>query len=331
MLIKFVTAVLVSALVALGAQAATLKISTQYPDGTVVLKEFRKAAKAISEKTEGRVKIKLYPGSPMSDATAQRKIKINQLSGAIVQTGALAASFKDGQIYNAPMLYRNFEEVDMVRSKLDEEMKQGYLQSGWVTYGLMEGGFAYAMSVDPIDSLSALKQQKFWIPANDPISEKISSAFGLSPIALEYAAVNTSLETGAINALAAPPVAALTLQWFTKVKYVTDLPFMYTAATLAIWEKNKQYQTISDEDKVIVNQVFTDTIKKLDEINRKDNLAAYDVLLKQGVQKVDLSEEEISALYTQSEVANQNLVAQGEFSQEIYQKVSGWLKEFRAK
>ncbi len=326
---KFISFLFLSAVISFGASAATLKISTQYPDGTAVLKEFRKAAKTIEEETEGRVKVKLYPGSPMSDATAQRKIRINQLSGAIVQTGALASVFKDSQILNAPMLFRSFEEVDYIRDKIDSELVQGFQDAGWITFGLMEGGFAYPLSVSPIDSLDTLKKQKFWIPANDPISEKISQAFGLSPIAMEYAAVKPSLETGAINALAAPPAGALTLQWFTKVKHLTDIPFMYTTATLAIWEKNRDYQKISDSDKAIVNRVFSESIAKLDKQNRKDNLAAYDVLLKQGISKVELSEVQSNEIFIQSELANRKLIEQGEFSADIYQRVTHWLKEFR--
>lgn len=196
--------------ISLGASALTLKISTAYPDGTAILNAYKAAAKEIDQKTEGRVKFKFYPGGVMGDdRSVLRKVRIGQLHGAIVQTGLFADVFKDGQIYNAPMLFQSYEEVDYVREKYDETIVEGYKNGGWKTFGLLEGGFAYLVSVNPVKSREDLIQQKFWIPSNDLISEKISNAFGISPIILGYGEVKTSLETGAINALASPPIATI--------------------------------------------------------------------------------------------------------------------------
>ena len=310
--------------------AATLKISTAYPDGTTVLKEFRAAGKLIEKETEGRVKVKYYPGGVMGDDRAvARKIRIGQLSGAIVTTGTLASSYKDSQIYNAPMLFQSFDEVDYVRERLDQQIQQGYEKGGWKTFGLMEGGFAYVMSVNPINNLDDLKKQKFWIPANDPISEKISKAVGLSPIVLNYGEVKPSLETGAINAIATPPVGALSMQWFTRVEHFTDVPFMYTAATLAV--DRKAFRKISAADQAIVEKVFSDVSKKLDGINRVDNEKAYEALKNQGVSPITVSDADRQSMLAQVEIANQALIKQGEFSQTIYDQVNQWLTEFRSK
>lgn len=314
--------------ISLGASALTLKISTAYPDGTAILNAYKAAAKEIDQKTEGRVKFKFYPGGVMGDdRSVLRKVRIGQLHGAIVQTGLFADVFKDGQIYNAPMLFQSYEEVDYVREKYDETIVEGYKNGGWKTFGLLEGGFAYLVSVNPVKSREDLIQQKFWIPSNDLISEKISNAFGISPIILGYGEVKTSLETGAINALASPPIATISMQWFTKVKYLTDLPFLYTTATLAV--DNKAFGKISDADQKIVEASLRQASSKLDALNRTDNVKAYDALLNQGIEVVNLSEEERNALLVESIAANKKLIEMGEFSQEVYDQVVVWLTEFR--
>ncbi|MEW8664179.1 MAG: TRAP transporter substrate-binding protein DctP, partial [Candidatus Thiodiazotropha sp.] len=43
----------------------TLKIATLAPDGTSWMKEMRAAAKQIQQQTEGRVRIRFYPGGVM--------------------------------------------------------------------------------------------------------------------------------------------------------------------------------------------------------------------------------------------------------------------------
>ena len=61
------------ALLVLGvtAQAATtLKIATLSPEGTGWMIELRQAAKAIRERTNDQVKLKIYPGGVMGDDKA---------------------------------------------------------------------------------------------------------------------------------------------------------------------------------------------------------------------------------------------------------------------
>lgn len=313
----------------LNAGAVTFKISTAYPDGTGILNIYKSAAQKVKEQTEGRVLFKFYPGGVMGDdRSVLRKIRIGQLHGAIVQTGLFADVFKDGQIYNAPMLFHSYEEVDYVRQRFDNTIIAEYQKKGWKTFGLLEGGFAYLVSVHPVKSRSELSKQKFWIPSNDIISEKISNAFNISPIILGYGEVKTALETGAIDALASPPIATITMQWFTKVNYLTDLPFMYTAATLAI--DNKAYSKVSDQDQAIVDQVFRAATLELDTLNRTDNVKAYDALLNQGIKVVSMSDEERNALLTESVSANKRLIEMGEFSQQVYDQVNQWLDEYRS-
>ncbi len=329
-MLKLFIKVVSLALFSVSVSAVTLKISTAYPDGTSILNTFRAAADEIERDTQGRVKMRFYPGGVMGDDQAVlRKVRIGQLHGAIIQTGLFADVYRDSQIYNAPMLFRDFDEVDYIRSKFDQTIIDGYEAGGWNTFGLMEGGFAYLVSVNPVITREDLKAQKFWIPANDAVSENISKAFGVSPIVLGYGEVKTSLETGAINALASPPIATISMQWFTKVRYVTDQPFLYTAATLAI--DNKVFNKISPEDQLIVSQYLGGASKALDKQNRLDNIKAYAALLNQGLEVVAMSDSERSRLLADSQMAAEKLVEMGQYSQEVYDLVNGWLIEYRAR
>ena len=123
-----------------GVQATVFKISTEYPDGNAVLNELRAVGARIEAQTEGRVTFKFYPGGVMGDGTAvQRKIRIGQLHGTFIHSGALAESYKNSQVLNAPLLFRDFDEVDAVRAEFDPILNQGFIDSGWHTYGLIEG------------------------------------------------------------------------------------------------------------------------------------------------------------------------------------------------
>ena len=309
--------------------AKQIKISTASPDGTGILIAIKQAGKDIAAQTDNRVKLKFYPGGVMGDnKTVLKKIKRGVLHGALLESGAIAEDYKDAQVYNAPMAFNNFAEVDAVRSQLDADIEAGFEANGWQLFGLIEGGFAYAMTNAQVADIPSLKQQKLWLPANDPLTEKIAIALGLSPIYLGIGEVFTALQTGAINAIAAPPAGALTLQWYSKIKYVTDVPFMYTYAMLAI--SDKAYQSVSAADQQIMEQVLTAAIKKVDAANRADNLNAFAALKSQGVTIVEPNAADTAALAVSAKAATKILVEQGEISQSMLDRMLAILQATRS-
>ncbi len=153
------------------AQALNLKIATLAPDGTLWMQELRKGGEEIAQRTEGRVTIKFYPGGSMgSDRVVLRKIRAGQLQGGALTGGALAEIYPDVQIYNLPMLFHSYEELDYVRAHMDKEIAQGIEAHGFVTFGITDGGFAYLMSSSPLRLVDDLKNQKIWVPEGDDIS-----------------------------------------------------------------------------------------------------------------------------------------------------------------
>lgn len=317
-------------LLPLAANAATvLKISTLYPDGTAVVKGIKDAGAEIEKRTEGRVKLKVYPGGVMGDDRAvQRKIRIGQLHGAIAQGGAFARYYKDSQVYNAPLAFNNYEEVDYVRERLDPVIQQGFEDNGWATFGFIDGGFAYIMSNAPVKTVQDLRQQKIWLPANDPLSAELAEVLDISPIMLNIGSVLTSLQTGAIDAFAAPPVAALTLQWYSRVKYLTDMPLMYTFGMLAI--NKKYFSRLSEADRKVVREVLESTLNRLDKASRKDNRAAFESVVNQGVKPVTPPKDALETFHEYADKATQQLVEEGEFSREMLERMNRLLREYRS-
>ncbi len=314
------------ALVGLSVQAKTYKISTPLPDGTFAVVELKKAGKTIFEKTEGRVKLKIYPGGVMgSDNAVLSKIRIGQLHGFLANGGAMAPFYKDSQIYNAPMKFKSFDDVDKIRPVMDAKIEKGFVDNGWYTFGLIESGFAYAMSSKKILSIDDLKSSKLWLPANDRISEKISNAYGVPAIYLNIGDVLTALQTGAIDTIIAPPVAALTLQWYTKVKYVTDMPFMYTYSALAM--SKKHLDKMKPEDLKVVQEELRKASESINTQSRADNLNAFTALKSQGLEMLKLSDEEVKSIAVTSEIATKTLIEKGEFSQEIYDALNASLTQ----
>jgi TRAP-type C4-dicarboxylate transport system substrate-binding protein len=321
--------VLLCCLLPFTAQAATtLKLSTLYPEGTSVVKRIKEAGTTIAERTDERVKLKIYPGGTMGDdQVVQRKIRVGQLHGAIAQGGALARHYKDSQVYNLPMVFRTYGEVDYVRKHLDPVLRKGFADAGWITFGFIDGGFAYLMSNEPVRTVGQARQQKIWLPANDPFSATLAEELDVSPIQLNISNVLTSLQTGAINALVSPPVAALTLQWHSRLTYLTDMPLMYTYGLLAIHEK--YFSQLDEADQKVVRNVLENTLDELDKSSRTDNREAYKAVLNQNVEAVEPPRKERRKWKTYADQTTEILIEQGEVSRSLYKRLQKLLEEYR--
>src|SRR5512140_312868 len=209
------------------AQALTLKIATLAPDGTAWMQELRRGGEEIAKRTEGRVTVKYYPGGSMgSDRVVLRKIRAGQLQGGALTGGAVAEIYPDAQIYSLPMLFRSYDELDYVRSRMDKKMAQGIEERGFITFGFTDGGFAYLMSSSQLQRVDDLKNQKIWVPEGDDISRGMFETLGAPSVPLPLTDVLTGLQTGLITTIGATASGAIALQWHTKVKYLTDMPTM---------------------------------------------------------------------------------------------------------
>ena len=328
---RFVTGLLLAlALAAIGAPASAvdIKIASVAPDGSRWMQQMRAGAEEVSARTGGRVTIKFYPGGVMgNDAQVLRKIRIGQLQGGAFTAGGLGERYGALNLYGIPLLFRSLDEIDAVRAALDPELAAGLEQAGFVTFGFIEGGFANLLSNEPISSVEDMRRKKVWVPEGDPVSFMAMEALGLSPAVLPVTDVLTGLQTGLIDITFASPVAALVLQWHTKVKYITELPISYSMGIFAI-EKGA-YAALSAEDQKILREVMSRYIGGLDREARDDNRRAAEVLASSGLQTVTVNAADVEVWRSTLESIQPQLRERPEIDSAMFDRLLAMLAEYR--
>ena len=312
----------------LSVQAATLKIATLVPDGTSWMKAMRAAGEEIKTRTEGRVKLRFYPGGVMgNDKSVLRKIRVGQLHGSVLTAGGMAILYPDVQIYSFPFMFRSYQEVDYVRSRMDQSIIDGLAKRGFVSFGLSEAGFVYLMSQNPISSVEELRQNKVWTPEGDRVARIGLQAMDVSPIPLPITDVLTGLQTGLIDTIGASCVAAIALQWHTRIKYLTDSPVFYLYGSLVF--KKRALEKLSPSDLQILAEVLASTVMDINQKSRLDNQNARQALLKQGIQLVTPNAEEISQWHVSIARAVAEMKRQENFSESLLRQSEQLISEFR--
>ena len=308
--------------------AATFKVATLSPDGSFWMKTMREAGKEVAAATDNRVKFKWYPGGVMGDDKAVlRKMRVGQLQGAALPMGELLSFYPDSQAYGIPFLFNSYEEVDYVRSQLDDTLIAGFAEGGMEVLGIAEGGFGYFLTAEPVRVPADLQQQKVWVPQNDVVSARLAQSIGVTPIPLTLPDVLPGLQTGLVNTVAVSPMGAIVLQWHTRVAHITDIPLMYFCGVISL--TGKSFNKLSADDQAVVKAVFGKAFKLIDERNRMDNVKAFEALTNQGVETVVLTEAERDAWLAMQAPGEQMMQSEGQLSAEALERIKGLVEAFR--
>jgi TRAP-type C4-dicarboxylate transport system substrate-binding protein len=321
-------AFLLSYLPAGTAWAEKFKIATVAPEGSGWMQSMRVAANEIKERTEGRVTIKFYAGGVMgNDKKVLRKMRIGQLQGGVFTANGLSDRYRDILIYGLPLLFRSQEEVDYVRERMDPILAAGLEEAGFVSFGFASGGFAKLMGQEPVSSFDDLRGRKVWVPEGDRISYEAMVALDLSPVVLPITDVLTGLQTGLLEYIATPPVGAILLQWYTKVKYVTPLPIAYTLGFMAL--DKRAFGRVNETDRKVMREVLEAVYERFDKLNQEDNLKAEKALAENGLKFVELSAEQLPQWRQATQRANEKMGQDGVFSPELLAQLQAYLEEYR--
>ena len=308
--------------------AATFKVATLSPDGSFWMKTMREAGKEVEAATDSRVKFKWYPGGVMGDDKAVlRKMRVGQLQGAALPMGELLSFYPDSQAYGIPFLFNSYEEVDYVRSQLDDSLMAGFAEGGMEVLGIAEGGFGYFLTAEPVRVPADLQQQKVWVPQNDVVSARLAQSIGVTPIPLTLSDVLPGLQTGLVNTVAVSPMGAIMLQWHTRVAHITDMPLMYFCGVISL--TGKSFNKLSADDQAVVKAVFGRAFKLIDERNRMDNVKAFEALTNQGVETVVLTDAERDAWLAMQAPGEQMMQSEGQLSTEALERIKGLVEAFR--
>jgi TRAP-type C4-dicarboxylate transport system substrate-binding protein len=264
------------------AQQFTIKFATLAPEGSTWLKVMREFDKAVREDSGGRLGFKLYPGGVAGDEKdVIRKIRLGQYNGGGFTGIGIGEVAKKVRILDAPLLFRNYDEVDYIIQKYEKDFAEALEEGGFVLLGWAEVGFVYVYSDKLLTSLEELKNSKAWMWEGDPIAQAAYKAIGFSPVPLSITDVMSSLQTGMINAIYSSPYALIALQWFTRVGYASTQP-LADALGAAIISK-KVFDSLPDDLKTLLLADARKYIGQLTPSSRKDNAKAIETLKARGM------------------------------------------------
>ena len=225
LIISFV--LLACAQTAIAQQSYTLKFATLMPTGTAWSKLLDEWVKEVEQKSNGRIKFKMYSGGVMGDEPdVLRKIRKGQLHGGLFTGYGIGRIYSPARVLEMPFLFRSIDESDYVREQIMPDLEIGFRKNGFELLGWPEVGFIHFFSTKRITSVDDIRKLRIWLWQGDPLGEAFFKAAEIDPIPLSIMDVYTQLSAkhGSIDTVYTSTFGAIALQWYSKLKYATHIP-----------------------------------------------------------------------------------------------------------
>lgn len=330
---RSVTGILIAAAVLLSArslpaQEHVIKFATVAPEGSTWMKVMKEYDAAIRKESGGRIGFRIYAGGVQGDEKdVLRKMKLGQLHAAGITGNGLTSVAPVARILDSPFLFRDQKEIDYAYGRFSPEIEAAMEEAGYVNLGWAEVGYVYIFTNTPIRTRADFSKTKMWMWEGDPVAEASFKALGINPIPLSITDVLTSLQTGMVDGVYTPPLAAIALQWFTRVKYMFDLPLANSAGAVVL--SKKKFQELPEDLRKILVDNGRKYMRKLTELSRTDNAAALVTLKKNGIVFTEPSGPEELKAYGEIGRAARTMLAGKLFTAEFLARIETALGEYR--
>lgn len=309
----------------------TLKFATLIPADTAWMNSIQTWSEELETKSQGRLKLKVYPGGVMGDEPdVLRKIRSQQLQGAFFTGYGIGRIYPPARVLEMPFLFQNTDESDYVRQQLMPDIQQGFKEKGFELLGWPEVGFLHFFSKQPINSLNDLKKRHIWLWQGDPMGQAFANAAGISPVPLSIMDVYTQLSAqhGSIDTVYNSPFGALAMQWHTKLQYASMVPMTNAIGSLVV--SQRFYNKLPDDLKRLLK---TSALKAAEQINqdaRRDNKESIQLLKQSGIVFMwDWSESEKQEMLNIRDNAAKTLAESGYIPQQYFIRARDFLNQYR--
>jgi TRAP-type transport system periplasmic protein len=265
---------------------AEIRMATIAPKGSKAERILRAWDMSVREKTAGRVKFRFYAGGIAGDERdVLRKMKVSQLDATTLTSVGLGQIVRSASVLQVPGLFKSYKDLAAVRTMMDAEWRKAFDEAGYQLLGWFDIGFGRIFSAQPIAKPSDLKKARPWVWRDDPVFPELMKIVGANGVPLALPEVFPALQTKMVDTVIASPTAALGLQWFNNVQYMTkQADIALVGATLIT---NQLYKSLPPDAQQVLLETGKQAHAKALELIATEEQTDYNTLKTRGIKEVD--------------------------------------------
>jgi TRAP-type C4-dicarboxylate transport system substrate-binding protein len=326
--IRLILPIILTLIFNFNTHAQTIKIGSIAPLRSPWDKALRELGREWNKITGGKIKLKTYAGGIVgTEEDMIRKMRIGQLGGAGFTNIGLSILYPDVGVLNIPFLFDSEEEMLFVFEKMKPIFEKEIEKIGYKVVIWSSSGWVHLFSKYQVVYPDDLKKHKLSF-AGVPEMEQAWKQMGFHIVQNQLKDLMMALQSGMVNSFYLPPLLAGSGQYFALAPNMCSLKIAPILGAIVLTEKT--WKKIPEEYKVkmveatksLSADLYTKTIKLERDVieTMKKNDLKINAVPPDGVKKwKEVSENGKNELMGKT------------FSKDIYNKVMGYLNEFRNK
>ena len=287
----------------------TISIATLAPPGSTWMKVFEAWNREVRRRSNKTLELRFYAGGVQGDESEViRKIRSGRLDGAAVTAVGLAQIYRPALVFQMPGILKGYAQLDAARTALAPEMNPKFAEAGFQMLGWADVGQSYVMSTASVTKPSDLGARKPWVWRDDLVLPALFKVVKSNPVPLQLPEVLGALQTNRVDTVITTPVAALALQWSSRVSTLLDFPLTVVIGGTVMGQK--QWDSLTPEQKTIMTETSAQFHALARKNLRADEEKALASLKEHNIQMVKPSESDKAEWIKVGAQVRQQLIGQ---------------------
>jgi len=276
------------------AQEIVLRYATQMPAKHHLTQADMQFAKTVFEKTNGRVKIEVYPAGQLYKGSALvNAVRSGALDMGIIYGGAMTGMVPLIDVFDIPFVFSDYRTIQKHwQGNVGEIIRKQAVAKGIkiLSFGSYGDSFAIINSKRQLRVPADFAGLK--IRGNTPMSIEAIKALGASPLRMSSSEVYAALQRGTIDGASTGLGSIVSRKWFEVSKNVS-----ITASSYSVWPVMigaKKWASLPDDVKKVISEAAAESEKRLiDLVEQKD--AKYTAAIQDKLATYVLTDDERAA------------------------------------
>jgi TRAP-type C4-dicarboxylate transport system substrate-binding protein len=309
-----------------------IKLATLATNGTSFHKVLLEMGQQWGKAPGSGTRVNVYAGSAMgSEAALVSRMRLGQLQAALLSVSGLVEIDPDAAALQImPMMFRNLQEVEYVRSRLEPRLGRQMADKGFIVLFWADAGWVRFFSRQKALVPSDYRKLKVFVEDGALGSHHVDimKHSGFQPVPLEWSALLSALQTGMVDAVPTAPFHSLGGQFYTVARHMTEVNWVALVGGMVF--ERKSWDSLASETRDAFRAAAEDAGRRIQARGRLESDEAVASMKQRGLQVHPL---------TPAQEQEWRDVAEGFYPKirgsmvpaEVFDDVRRWLVEYRTR
>lgn len=276
-------------------EAVVLKFAHEAPETAIKGRTAKFFAEKVDEYSDGSLKVEVFPGASLIPTKDEVRAVIRGQVDMIAPQTSYYVPFNPGwDVFYQPLLFNSAEEgMGMLAGDLGRDLLSELESIGLKGMGIWHDGPGYLFLKDePVTDPDNLEGHRIRLFPSAPLEAGIRAS-GAVPVSMPAPDVYLSLQQGLIDGVVTAVTYAAPARWYEVLKAGTRMTMFVGGYGVVI--NQDRWNGLSDEHKDILQRAMKDAEQWNYDLAEQNIQDAEQTLTENGVELVDLSDEELAA------------------------------------